>query len=124
MKTDFPALTDSPVRAAVGAVQALWIWRLSGLVGRWLPEALLDALGQERPLVEPRFDQELGAGARRHAHALHLDFEAHKSLRRRVDDNGAEAERPGEIHRPFKKGDIAYGEARRHRLISSPARFA
>jgi hypothetical protein len=56
MKTEFPALTDSPVRAADGAVQALWVWRLSGLVGRWLPEALLDALGQERPIVEPFAD--------------------------------------------------------------------
>ena len=49
-----------------------------------------------RPLVEPFWHQELGAGAGRPALAFDLDLDAHESLRRRVDDDRAEPERPGE----------------------------
>ena len=59
-----------------------------------------------RPLVEPFRHQKLGAGAGRPALAFDLDLDAHESLRRRVDDDRAEPERPGEAHRTFKKGDI------------------
>ena len=67
-----------------------------------------------RALVEPFRDQQLGAGACRPALAFNLDLDAHKCLRRRVDDDGAEAERSGKRHGPFEEGNIAYGKVRRH----------
>jgi hypothetical protein len=62
-----------------------------------------------RPLVEPFWHQELGAGAHSLAFAFNLDLDPHERLRRRVDDHRAEAERPGELHRSFEKRDIAHG---------------
>src|SRR3954447_12421440 len=78
---------------------------------------LLDGLvrRQMRPLVEPFRHEKLGGGADRPALAFDLDLNQHEGLRRRMDDDIAEAERPGKRHRSFKKRDIAYGEARCHR---------
>ena len=82
-----------------------------------------------RTLVEPFRHQKLGAGAHRPALAFDLDLDAHKSLRRRVDDDRAEPERPGKGDRTFKKGDVSYGQTIRHQaifclsMISSENRF-
>ena len=68
-----------------------------------------------RPLVEPLCHQKLGAGPCRNALAFDLDLDAHKSLRCRVDDDRTEPERPDESDRTFKKGNVLYGQAIRHR---------
>lgn len=52
MKTDTSSLTDSPPRVA-RAPRDLWVWRSSGEIGRWLPEALLGELRYSQPAVEP-----------------------------------------------------------------------
>src|SRR4051794_2135367 len=67
-----------------------------------------------RPLVEPFWHQKLGAGPCRPALAFDFDLDAHKGLRRRVDDNRTEPERPGESDRAFKEGDVSYGQTIRH----------
>ena len=58
---------------------------------------------QMRPLVEPFCNQKLGASARRPPLAFDLDLDPHKSLRRRVDDDRAEPERPGKVTGRSKK---------------------
>ena len=42
--------------------------------------------------------------------AFDLDLDPHEHLRRRVDDHGAEPERPGERDRPLEECDIAHGQ--------------
>ncbi len=79
---------------------------------------------QMRPLVEPLRHQELGARAGRAALAFNLDLDPNESLRRRVDDDGAEPERPGKADLPFEKSDVLYDQAWRHRKARfNPARF-
>src|SRR5205085_11116975 len=77
---------------------------------------LLDRLLRRelRPLVEPLWHEKLGRRPDRPALALHLDLDQHKSLRRRIDDDRAEAERPRKRDGPFEEGDVAYGDARCH----------
>src|SRR5882672_8103074 len=67
-----------------------------------------------RPLVEPFWHQEFGAGSGRPALAFDLDLDAYESLRRRIDDDRAEPERPGKSDRTFKEGNVLYGQAIRH----------
>lgn len=74
---------------------------------------------QLRPLVEPFWHQQLGAGADRNAPALDLDLDPHEQLRRRVDRDRAEAERPREMHGTFEESDVSQLQARRHDRQSS-----
>src|SRR4051812_39711343 len=67
-----------------------------------------------RPLVEPLWHQEFGAGSSRPTLAFDLDLHTHKGRRRRIDDDRAEPERPGESDRTFKEGDVPYSQAIRH----------
>ena len=64
---------------------------------------------QMRPLVEPLRHEKFGARTDGPGLAFDLDLDQHKSLRRRVDDNGAEPERPREADRPLKESNIAHG---------------
>ncbi len=64
---------------------------------------------QMRPLVEPFCDQELGRGTSCFAPTLDLDLDTRKHLRRGVDDDRAEPERPDKCYRAFKKGNIPDG---------------
>src|SRR5207302_781765 len=72
-----------------------------------------------RPLVEPFWHQQLGAGANPAPPALDLDLGPDEQLRRRVDRDCAEAERPRETHGSFKERDVSQLQAQRHG--SSPA---
>src|SRR5690348_12100764 len=67
-----------------------------------------------RSLVEPFWRQEFGRGAGRPALAHNLDLDADKGLRRRIDHDGAEAERPGKGDGPFEQGDVAHDETEGH----------
>src|SRR5215207_3576725 len=67
-----------------------------------------------RTLVEPFWHQEFGAGAHTRALAFDLDLDAHKSLRRRVDDDRTEPERPGETDRALKERYVSDGQTIRH----------
>src|SRR6185295_12628828 len=68
-------------------------------------------------LVEPFWHQKLGASSGRAALAFDLDLDAYKRLRRRVDDDRAEPERPGESDRALKERDVSYGQTIRHQAI-------
>lgn len=52
MKTDTSALADPP-RRTDQTTQSIWFWRMSGQIGRWLPDALLAGLNGGQPAVEP-----------------------------------------------------------------------
>lgn len=52
MKTDTSSLTEPPARIA-RVPSDLWVWRSSGEIGRWLPEAVLGNLRYNQPAVEP-----------------------------------------------------------------------
>src|SRR5688500_10151712 len=71
-----------------------------------------------RTLVEPFWHQEFGAGAHSPALAFDLDLDPHKSLRRRVNDDRTEPERPCKGDRTFKKRDVSYGQTIRHQASS------
>ena len=68
-----------------------------------------------RPLVEPFRHQKFGTGAGGVAFAFDVDLDTHEHLRRRVDDNSAEPERPGKADRAFEERDISHSQAIRHR---------
>src|SRR5215208_8367471 len=67
-----------------------------------------------RTLVEPFWYQEFGAGTHSPALAFDLDLDAHKNLRRRVDDDRTEPERPGKGDRALEERYISDGQAIRH----------
>src|SRR5215208_4738654 len=71
-----------------------------------------------RTLVEPFWHQEFGAGAHSPALAFDLDLDAHKSLRRRIDDDRTEPERPGKDDRALEERYISHSQAMRHRASS------
>src|SRR5580704_9440999 len=83
------------------------------------PQFVDRLLGRKvRTFVEPFRRQQFGAGADERAFslslALDLDLGAHERLARVVDHDYAEAERPCKANRPFKEGNIAYSQTRRH----------
>jgi hypothetical protein len=72
-----------------------------------------------RSLVKPLRHQHFGTGANRNAPALDLDLGPHEQLRRRVDRDRAEAERPRELHGAFEEGDVSQLQAVGHGVATT-----
>src|SRR5260221_769749 len=68
-----------------------------------------------RPLVEPFWHQKFGTGALGTAPPLNFNLSPHEHLRRRVDNDGTEPERPRKADRAFEKRNISHSQAVRHR---------